>query len=144
MGSILLVEADPDTGDRWSSALTEAGHDAVIAKVMREALPAIREGGFDLVVVDYDTCPGVVELARALESLPDAPPIVLVSSSPDAPTISVRIGAAQFIAKPCEPSEIVAIATRIGFPAAPSRSARNVELNDDEPTILRTRLDSLG
>lgn len=141
MGSILVVEADPELCDRWARALTTAGHDPIIAHTTREAQSAIREGGIDLVVVDYDTCPTVVELARVLNLLPDAPPIVLVSSSPAAPEISVRIGAVQFVAKPCEPSEIAALAARHG---APSRSAHNIELNDDEPTILRTRLDQLG
>lgn len=141
MGSILLVEADPDTIDRWSRALETAGHDAVATHSMRDALPSIHEGGIDLVVIDFDTCPGVIELARAIDLLPDAPPIVLVSGSPAAPEVSVRIGAAQFIAKPCEPSEIVAVVSR---QLAPSRSAHKLELNDDEPTILRTRLGELG
>ena len=111
MGSILLVEADPDTCDRWASELVRAGHDAVASRSVREALPVIREGGIDLVIVDgYDSCAGVLDLARSLEALPDAPPIVLVSSSPAAPEISVRIGVAQFIAKPCDASEIVAAA----------------------------------
>ena len=136
MGSILLVEADQDTCDRWAKELVVAGHDPVAARSVREALPVIREGGIDLIIVDgYDNCAGVVDLARSLESLPDAPPIVLVSSSPAAPEISVRIGAIQFIAKPCEPSEIVGAVTRV---VAPKRRVHAVEV-DDEPTS-RTRL----
>ena len=50
------------------------------AIAMREALPVIREGGIDVVVIDaYDPRIGVVELARSIEALPDPPPIVLVS-----------------------------------------------------------------
>lgn len=112
--------------------MIRAGHDAVAAQSGRDALPIIREGGIDLIIaVGYDSCAAVVELARALEPLPDAPPIVLVSGSPAAPEISVRIGAAQFIAKPCEPSEIVAAANRLV--ATPSQRMHAVEV-DDEPT----------
>src|SRR5262245_14763949 len=78
VGSILLVEADSETCDRWSTALGAAGHAVLAATVMRGALPLIREGGIDVVVIDaYDSCVGVVELARNINALPDAPPIVL-------------------------------------------------------------------
>lgn len=108
VGSILLVEADPETCDRWSDALGTAGHAVFAVAAMRDALELIREGGIEVVVIDaYDSCAGVVELARSMQALPDAPPVVLVSSSPLAPEISVRISAAQFLPKPCEPFEVV-------------------------------------
>ena len=135
MGSILLVEADPETGDRWAKALSAAGHEVVAASALRDALPPIREGGIDLVVIDaYDSCAGVVELARSIEMLPDAPPLVLVSGSPAAPEVSVRIGAAHFLPKPCELAELVAVVDR---QLGQHRPVRMVEV-DDEPTS-RTR-----
>ena len=80
VGSILLVEADPETCGRWSADLGGAGHAVLTATAMRDALSTIREGGIDVVVIDaYDPCVGVVELAAALEHLPDTPPLVLVS-----------------------------------------------------------------
>ena len=106
------------------------------ANAMREALPLIREGGIDAVVIDaYDPRAGVIELARSIEALPDAPPIILVSGSPEAPEISARIGAAVFLAKPCEPAELVAAVNRLlGAP-------RPMRVVEDEPTgpIGRTR-----
>ena len=129
MGSILLVEADPETRGVWEAAIRAEGHDVQLSASTREALPLIREGGIDVVVIDaYDPRVGVLELARNLEALPDAPPIVLVSSSPHAPEISVRIGAAEFVAKPCDPAEVSAIASRL------VASQRPVKLVDDEPT----------
>lgn len=129
MGSILLVESDPDTCEHWSSGLVAAGHVVIAASAMREVLPLIREGGIDVVVIDtYDPRAGIVELARSIEALPDAPPVVLVSGSPDAPEISARIGAATFLPKPCEVSELVAAVARLLGELRPVRSF------EDEPT----------
>ena len=129
VGSILLVEADSETCDRWSTALGAEGHAVLAATVMRDALPLIREGGIDVVVIDaYDTCIGVIELARHINALPDSPPIVLVSGSPSAPEVSARIGAAHFLPKPCEPEEVVAVVGRL------LGRLRPVRVVEDEPT----------
>jgi DNA-binding response OmpR family regulator len=129
VGSILIVESDPDTRPRIALALKEAGHDAQIAVTMREAFLAISEGGIDVVVIEsYDPRVGVVELARSMDALPDAPPVILVSASPLAPEISVRIGAAMFVPKPYEPAELVTAIQRL------LAEHRPVLVVDDEPT----------
>jgi DNA-binding NtrC family response regulator len=93
--------------------MDSAGHSVLTASGLREALGMIREGGIDVVVIDvYDPRGGVLELARRMNALPDGPPIVLVSGSPAAPTFSARIGAATFVPKPCEPSEVVTAVSR--------------------------------
>ncbi len=129
MGSILLVESDPDMSELWSTALDAAGHSVLTASALREALPLIREGGIDVVIIDaYDPRSGIVELARGIDALPDAPPVILISASPDAPEISARIGAATFLTKPCEPAEIVhAVGRLLG-------EIRPVRAFEDEPT----------
>ena len=133
MGSILLVESDPDTCDRWSTALGAAGHAVLAAFAMREALPLIREGGIDVVVIDAYQVSGVVELARGIQALPDAPPFILVSSSPDAPELSARIGASTFLPKPCEtPDLLEAVGSVLG-------RMRPVRTFEDEPTVPATR-----
>nr|HEX4313986.1 response regulator [Kofleriaceae bacterium] len=135
MGSILLVEADPETRGVWGEALRSDAHDLAIAGTTREALEMVREGGIDVVVIDcYDPRVGVLELARNLEALPDAPPVVLVSSSPFAPDISVRIGAAAFVAKPCDPSEVGEAAHRLLGDVRPVRMVPVESAVDDEPT----------
>jgi CheY-like chemotaxis protein len=129
VGSILLVESDPVIHDGWSLALANAGHSVLTAITMREALPVICDGGIDVVVIDaYDPRVGVIELARAIAALPDAPPIVLISGSPSAPEISARIGAATFLPKPCEPAELVHAIGRLITDHRPS------QVFDDEPT----------
>ncbi len=130
MGSILLVESDPETSGVWSEALAAAGHSVLVATAIREALPAIMDGGIDVVVIDsYDPRVGVADLARAIAALPDAPPVILVSGSPLAPEISARIGAATFLPKPCESAELIHAITRlVGEPL------RGMRAFEDEPT----------
>jgi CheY-like chemotaxis protein len=129
VGSILLVEADPVICDQWVAALSEAGHSVLVARAAREALPVIREGGIDAVFIDaLDPRVGIIELARSIEALPDAPPIVLISGSPEAPEISARIGAVAFLPMPFEPSELVAVANRL------VGALRPVRIVEDDPT----------
>jgi DNA-binding NtrC family response regulator len=114
MGSILIVEPDVATSDEWAAAIHASGHSVHTASGTRDALILIREGGIDVVVIDvYESRAGVIQLARAMDLLPDAPPIVLISGSPAAPTFSARIGATTFLPKPCEPSEIVTAVGRL-------------------------------
>lgn len=112
------------------AALRAAGHDVEISSEAHEALVLAREGGIDVVVVDTaNPRSGVVELVRGLQQLPDAPPVVLVSDSPDAPEISARIGAAAFLAKPVEIAELLSIVNRLC-----GRTRPVLLIDDDEPT----------
>lgn len=130
MGSILLVETDPETSDRWIRALHTEGHAVVNADTLADAPALLREGGIDVVVIDcVGPCVGVVDLARTIDLLPEAPPIILVSASPLAPKMSVQIGAAAFLAKPCEPSELLAAVARLVGALRPVRS-----FDDEDPT----------
>ena len=137
MGSILLVEADSVIGEQWSAALVEEGHAVVIATTTRDVLPVIKEGGIEVVVIDaYDPRVGIVELARSIVSVPDSPPIILVSGSPSAPEISARIGAAAFLPKPCDLADLAATVTRI------AGAVRPVLVPDDDlsgPTTVINR-----
>ncbi len=97
---------------------------------VREAMLRLREGGIDVVVMDaYDPRVGVTELARHMESLPDTPPLVLVSGSPHAPEISARVGAAAFIPKPYEATDLVVAIDRLAGEVRPVRT-----FDEEEPT----------
>jgi two-component system catabolic regulation response regulator CreB len=130
----LLVEPDLATSDAWSAAIAASGHSVLTASGIREAWTVVRDGGFDVVVVDaYDPGSGVVDLALGMNALPDAPPIILVSESPGAPWISVRIGAATFVPKPCDPEEVVTAVNRLLWRVRPLPI-------DDEPTFRLRQL----
>jgi DNA-binding NtrC family response regulator len=137
MGSILLVEADSTTSEAWSAVIVAAGHSVLTTSGMREALLVIRDGGIDAVVIDtYDPRAGLVEFAKHMNALPDAPPIILVSESPAAPAVSVRIGAAAFVPKPCDPDEVANAVERLLWRVRPMA----VDPPDDEPTIEMRQL----
>jgi len=132
MGTVLVVESEPDTRSRVESAITTSGHTVLVVTSLRDAFTTISEGGIDAVVIDsYDPRVGVAELAKSLEALPDAPPLVLVSRSPHAPEISARIGAAAFVPKPLEAGELVAAIARL---LGEVRPVRVVEATDDDPS----------
>ncbi len=133
MGSILVVQSDPDPRDQLGRALREVGHEVILAYVVREALLRLREGGLDAVVFDARDPPvGGPDLARPMESLPDSPPLVLISGSPHAPEISVRVGAAAFIPKPYEASEIIAAIDRVANVTRPVKMVDEDEVLDED------------
>ena len=110
--------------------MREAGHEVLVAITVREAFLRLSEGGIEAVVLDsYDPRVGVVELLRNMDTLPDAPPVVLVSASPYAPEISARVGVSAFFPKPCDPKELVDAISRL---VGEVRPVRNFE--DEDPT----------
>jgi len=128
VGSILLVELDPDSHDAFD-VLSRTDHDVVTTSNLGEAFACLGEGGIDVVVVEaYDPRIGVGELARTMTTLPDMPPLVLVSGSPHAPEISARVGAAAFLARPCDANDLIASLERL----TSARPVRSFE--DEEPT----------
>src|SRR5262245_40094448 len=133
MGTVLVVQPDPDVSNAWQAALSADGHDVLGAGGVREALGHIKEGGIDIVVIDAydgrDTRSGITELVSALEHIPDPPPLILVSGLPNAPDLSARIGAAGFVPKPCEPEDVATEVARVT-----GSGVRPVLPIDDEPT----------
>lgn len=126
------MQTDLAAESPWDTALDRAGHTTQVVP-LRDALRFAKDGGIDVIVIDaLDPRAGILELSRALAGLPDSPPLVLVSSSPYAPEVSVRIGAAAFLPKPCDPAELVAV---VGRMVSHTRPVFLVDLDDDnEPT----------
>ncbi|MCX5742417.1 MAG: hypothetical protein NT062_07970 [Proteobacteria bacterium] len=114
-----------DPADHVGAGIEAAGHAVQVVFTPLDAMPIARDGGIDCIVIDaYDPRVRITELARQIDALPDAPPIVLVSSSPHAPEISARIGATAFLLKPCDPGELNEIIDRI---VRGNRPVRRVE-----------------
>lgn len=133
MGSILLVDSDPDTRDRLANALQACKHEVLTAHTMRDAFLRVSEGGIDVILIDsYDPRVGVVELVREINLLPDTPPVVLISGSPHAPEISARIGAAAFVPKPVVVADLLEVIERVSGALRPVRSIE--DFGDEEPT----------
>ena len=85
-----------------------SGHTVLYAEEGGQALVHIRCCPVDCVIIDssVDGVDRVRSFVDALEAEEHAPPIVLVSSSPAAPTFSAKLGAAAFLPKPFEAVEL--------------------------------------
>lgn len=114
VSTVVLVQPDLFASDEWAKALEVAGHAVIAAESCAAGIARVREGGVDLLVVDdTEGQPAVEGLVDALNRLPDAPPMILVSASPNAPEESARLGAAGFVPKPCVAADIEAATARL-------------------------------
>ena len=87
----------------------------ISAQGVVEGIRRVREGGIDVILVDHwDSHAGLSDFVGELNRLPDPPPFVLISDSPRAPEVSARLGAADFVPKPCATEDIIAVAQRFG------------------------------
>ncbi|MGH7859643.1 MAG: response regulator [Candidatus Binatia bacterium] len=115
---MLLVQSDPRLSETWAEALARGGHEVLAVEAIADGIARAREGGLDVVVLDSDGDAAVVRaLVAELDRLPDTPPFVLVSASPEAPELSAQIGAAGFLPKPCSPEDLAEVVARVASAA---------------------------
>lgn len=132
MGTILVVQADPALRGAWSEGLQAHGHAVLEAGDVTEGVRHAREGGIDAVVLDsLDPARTARALIDELQKLPEPPPLILVSSSPQAPEQSAHLGAASFVPKPCAPDDVSLAVEKV----VSSRRPRTIV--DDEDTEKR-------
>ena len=108
--TILIVEDEPAIAATVAYALRAEGHDAEHVLLGREALPRVRSGGIDLVVLDvglpdmtgFDVC-------RALREFSDVPVIFLTAREAEIDRVlGLELGADDYVVKPFSPRELVA------------------------------------
>jgi DNA-binding NtrC family response regulator len=135
---VLVVQPEPAASWAWSNALREQGHHVVQAPAAPDSIAHIREGGIDVIVLDAVIGrPEIIAMMDALDRLPDAPPTVLLSGTPDGPELSARIGAAAFLPMPCDVDDLLREVGRItGGTVRSSQPLLQVPplAFDDEPT----------
>ena len=106
MSAVLILEPDTALREEFCSVMESNGIAAIPADVAALAIERLREGGIDVAVVDFEMDGELEKLASGMQSLPDPPQLVLVSSSVQAPTLSARLGAAAFVPKPCSGQDL--------------------------------------
>jgi DNA-binding NtrC family response regulator len=102
-GTILILHSCPSADDQWCNELEELGYTVLTAEEPGQGMVHVRMG-VDIVILDSaspELQDDVSHFVSALADEPEAPPFILVSSSPSAPTDSARLGAAAFLPKPC-------------------------------------------
>jgi len=133
VSTVLLVQPDLALNERWAEALSRAGHEILSVRAVGDATARAREGGIDVVVLDaIDGDSMAREVVAELERLPDAPPLILVSDSPNAPELSAQVGAAGFLPKPCSSEDLVEVVDRVA-----SASVRLAPFEDETTSPRR-------
>ena len=111
--TILIVDDDIELSDGLRIMLERKGYRVLQARDGQQGKSLIYQHRPDLVILDM-MMPrmGGYPVLEHFRGKPDAPPIILVSESPAAPAASVRIGAAAFVPKPCDPEEVATAVAR--------------------------------
>ena len=117
-GSILLVDDEEKILKRLGRALKDEGHGVALAANAAEAQQAMAERAFDLVVVD-NLMPGMTGLEFIREiaaTTPESerPQLVLMTAhgSPQIVREAFKLGIEDFLEKPFEVDELMALARR--------------------------------
>jgi DNA-binding response OmpR family regulator len=131
----LVVAGAPDTTRAVSGALAEAGFEVVIEKNGAAALLRLRQGGFDLVVLEVTwSGAGGIDLIQRIRADGDEVPIIILGAwdSEAELALSLDLGADDYIAKPVSQRELVsrsrAILRRVRRDPAEAGSIRTVGL----------------
>ena len=109
MATILYVDDEPSVGLILQDTLERAGHTAVGARNVPEALQILPNGGIDLIISDY-RMPGLTGL-EFLEMLGregyDIPLIMLTGyASIEHAVAAIKAGAIDYITKPVRPQQL--------------------------------------
>ncbi len=107
---ILVVDDEPVVLNSCRRVLEEDGFDVRLVPSADEALKAINDEGFGLLLVDVKMPKhdGIYLMQKVKEKWPDVP-IIVMSGYPTLDTITdgAKMGAAAFIAKPFTPDELL-------------------------------------
>ena len=114
---VLVIDDEPGVRSLLADVLRAAGHDVVAVASGREGLAVLEDppGGFDLVLSDLGM-PDMSgwDVARAVQALPAAPPVVLVTGwgiQLDDQLLAAS-GVCEVIAKPFSIEDVLAVAVR--------------------------------
>ena len=143
MARILTVDDEPEMLDTVRRILVREGHEVVAAGSGGEALAALENDGFDLVLTDLmmPDIDGMAVLAAALERLPGAPVVLMTAyATIETAVAAIRAGAWDYVAKPFSMQELRVVIDRAlghGRLAKENRRLRNeLEARGGAPAFL--------
>ena len=115
MSRILFVDDDASTRRQLAAALSEAGHDVVLASGGEDAIARLRDLNVDLVLTDLKmgNVGGLEVLEAARRLRPDVPVVMLTGhGSIEAAVEAMRRGAQDFLTKPVDLDQLDLIIAR--------------------------------
>jgi DNA-binding response OmpR family regulator len=133
---ILVVEDDVQLAKQVASALTEAGHDAVIVHNGERALDKAKETPFDLIMLDI-ILPGMdgFDILRHLRSQHMASRVLMLTAKGEVKdrVTGLQLGADDYLPKPFVMRELVARVNALGrrYPEEPVLNLRVGDLTLD-------------
>ena len=108
MATILYVDDEPSVGSIIEDTLERAGHRAVGARSVPEAMDVLARGGIDLIISDY-RMPGVtgLEFLSILQREGIDVPVIMLTGygSIEHAVASLKAGAVDYITKPIRPAQ---------------------------------------
>lgn len=129
---IYVVDDDDAFRDSLRWLLESAGYRVAVFPSAERFLAAYRPGGNACLLLDV-RMPGLsgIELQAELSRRGDAIPIIFVTGHGDVPMAveAVKMGAFDFIEKPCEDSRLLALLERVSTQGAPARQERAQRLS---------------
>ncbi|MTV26754.1 response regulator transcription factor [Nitriliruptoraceae bacterium ZYF776] len=131
MSRLLLVDDDRAIREALSLALRRAGHDVVTAATGEEGLARWREGGVDLVLLDW-MLPDRdgIEVCRTIRAAGGTPVVMLTArDDPFDVVVGLEVGADDYVTKPVEPRVLAARIKAVLRRAEVSPAARPIELD---------------
>jgi len=108
---ILVVEDEPKRSIPLSRGLTDGGHRVAVCTGVDNALAQLRNGDFDIVLIDWSRCDASgLELVRSFASTSPTPVICLSGGEVDVASrvAALRAGADEVLNKPVAMEELVA------------------------------------
>jgi len=130
LGNILIIQSDPLTRDLMSLALTRAGYQVQAADDLRQALPLLREGSPNIILLDLflQDSVGLDGLYYVRKEAKSASVQVIVVSAlcfKEIVQVAVKAGVCDFLAKPVDPVDLLQRVQKA--------MARAHQLTDDAP-----------
>jgi two-component system catabolic regulation response regulator CreB len=110
MPNVLVVEDEAAIADAVLYALRSEGLRAEHVTLAREAVPRVRAGGVDVVVLDVGLPDGSgLDVCRELRAFSEVPVLFLTARNDEIDRVlGLELGADDYIAKPFSPRELVA------------------------------------
>src|SRR5665213_3480490 len=109
MATILYVDDEPSVGLILEDTLRRAGHDAVGARNVPQALQALAAGAIDLIISDY-RMPGLtgLEFLALLRQEGYETPLIMLTGygSIEHAVAAIKAGAIDYITKPVRPEQL--------------------------------------
>lgn len=146
MGTVLLVDDEPDVREIIAMGISARGIDVLEAGNGQEALEVLREHRVDAIVSDLmmPRVSGLTLLNQLRESGATQPFIVVTGYSSQESTLqALRLGAFDYIEKPFETADLVAILTEAVRVGAALNKAMDSRRSKMDPTAEIQRLKAL-